>query len=152
MMAIGKSIEQQIKNKNMSLKEFSKEADISYNTLYAIVKRDNATIKPEILRKIAKTLDIQLSDLFDTGEEITYYNLEDGTRDTIKKDVNGVVTRHIHLGNFSVGESSHDSSENALLSCFRQLNFVGKKEALKRIEELSLIPKYISTKETPTTQ
>lgn len=148
-MAIGKSIEQQIKNKNMSLKEFSKKAEISYNTLYAIVKRDNSTVKPEILSKIAKALGIPLADLFDIGEEVTYYNPEDGSRDILIKKEDGSMKRTI---GFSVAMASSflNDSENEIISCFRQLNRVGQKEAIKRIEELSLIPKYISTKEPPT--
>ena len=52
-MAIGKEIGQLISDRGFALKDFSKKAGISYNTLYAIIKRDNETVKPEILQKIA---------------------------------------------------------------------------------------------------
>ena len=151
-MAIGKHIEQQIKNKNMSLKEFSKLSGISYNTLYAIVKRDNSTIKPEILKKIAHTLDIQLSDLFDIGDELIYFNSEDGTRDTIVKDENGSLKQHIHLGNVSFAKYPLSENEFTIINCSKQLNPTGQKEALKRIKELTQLPQYLSSLKPPTTK
>ena len=149
-MAIGKSIEQHLKKRNISLIELSKKADISYNTLYSIIKRDNTTIKPEILKKIALALEIPLSDLFDIGEEVTYYDPNDGTRDTYKKNESGKMTRHIHTGSVYAGTPALNKAEQSLLNCFRQLNSIGKLEASKRVSELAQIPKYISTKEPPT--
>ena len=151
-MAIGKYIEQQIKNKHMSLKEFSKLSGISYNTLYAIVKRDNSTIKPEILKKIAYTLDVQLSDFFDIGDELSYFDPEDGTRNTIIKDENGNLKHYIHLGGASFSNSPLSENELAMINCFKQLNPTGQKEALKRIKELTQLPQYLSPFKPPVTE
>ena len=150
-MAIGKHIEQQIKNKNMSLKEFSKLSGISYNTLYAIVKRDNSTIKPEILKKIAHTLDVRLSDLFDIGDELSYFNPEDGTRDTTVKDENDTLKQHINLWGASFAKYPLSENEVTIINCFKQLNPIGQKEALKRIKELTQLPQYLSPLKPPTT-
>ena len=43
-------------------------------------------------------------------------------------------------------------NQQTLLRCFDSLNEKGKKEALKRIEELSQLPQYSTSKEPPTTE
>lgn len=81
-MGIGMKIKELSDLKNINLKDLSKKADVSYNTLYAIVKRDNDTVKPEILVKIATALDTPLwhfmnIDFKDTANLILSYNYLD---------------------------------------------------------------------------
>lgn len=80
-MAIGKSIKIFADARNWTLKQVSAKSGVSYNTIYAIVSRDNKTIKPEIAEKIAKAFGVSVPMLLHAGrdekeiiEEIQKYN------------------------------------------------------------------------------
>lgn len=62
-MAIGKKIEEIAEAKGINLKELSRKSNVSYNTLYAIVKRNNKSVRPDILQKIATTLGLSVDEL-----------------------------------------------------------------------------------------
>lgn len=68
-MAVGKRIENLAKEKKISLRKIALNAGISYNTLYAIVKRDSNRIDLETLEKIAKALSVNIMDLKYDGPE-----------------------------------------------------------------------------------
>ena len=51
-MGVGKTLKELLNNKGMTAKELSEQTGISINTIYAILKRDNDSIKPESLLKI----------------------------------------------------------------------------------------------------
>lgn len=56
-MGIGSTVKKLLKEKKMSIKQLSEETGISINTLYDITKRDNKTVRSDILKKIAEALD-----------------------------------------------------------------------------------------------
>lgn len=57
-MGIGKTLKELLNNKGMTARELSEQTGISINTIYAILKRDNDSIKPESLLKICNILDV----------------------------------------------------------------------------------------------
>lgn len=63
-MGLGNTLKAIMKEKNISIKDVSTKSGISYNTLYAIITRNNKTIKPDILRKICTVLDITEEELY----------------------------------------------------------------------------------------
>lgn len=70
-MAIGKRIEELASAKEINLKELSRMAGVSYNTLYAIVKRDNDSVRPDILNSIAIILDVSVNELLGIEKDAT---------------------------------------------------------------------------------
>lgn len=62
-MGTGYKIKELAELKEVNLKELSRRADVSYNTLYAIVQRDNESVRPDILTRIAKALDVSIYEL-----------------------------------------------------------------------------------------
>lgn len=68
-MGIGYKIKELAELKENNLKELSRKADVSYNTLYAIVQRDNESVRPDILTRIAKALDVSIYELLETDRK-----------------------------------------------------------------------------------
>jgi len=62
-MAIGKNLKKIIEDRNIKVSELSKISGIQSQTLYAIINRDNDTVKPDILRKIALAMNISVDEL-----------------------------------------------------------------------------------------
>ena len=63
-MAVGTNLKKILKDKKMTIKELSKLSGVKLGTLYDITKRDSFNVRPETLEKIAKTLNIEVADLF----------------------------------------------------------------------------------------
>ena len=51
-MALGVNLKEILKQKNMTIKDLSKETGISVNTLYSITKRDGRMARFDIIKKI----------------------------------------------------------------------------------------------------
>lgn len=99
--------------------------------------------KIENLRKIAHALETSLSEFLEPGQTISEYDTDDDVWNSLIKTNDGKLHQEIETkiinGNFQLnGEQRH------ILLLFDALNADGKKEALKRIEELSFIPAYSS--------
>lgn len=62
-MGFGTVLKDLLSDKNMSIKELSKESGIPLNTLYSITKRDTINVNQNTLEKISKTLDVPMDDL-----------------------------------------------------------------------------------------
>lgn len=113
-MAIGTKLKQLLKEKKMTVRELSKITGISENTLYAIIKRDNKTIHPNIAGKISDALGITINELM---------SIEDFIAST-KVEFDDIENRQL------------------LIEAYEQLNSLGKEEATKRIQELAEIRQY----------
>ena len=55
-MGVGTRLKQILNDKNVTIKELSLMSGVSINTLYGITKRDNSTIKRDILIPISDVL------------------------------------------------------------------------------------------------
>ena len=62
-MGFGTVLKDLLSDKNMSIKELSKESGIPLNTLYSITKRDTINVNQNTLEKISKTLDVPMDEL-----------------------------------------------------------------------------------------
>ncbi len=97
--------------------------------------------KIENLLKITHALETSLPEFLEPGQTISEYDTTDDTWSSLIKDgkPHQQIETEIINGNFQLnGEQRH------ILLLFDALNADGKKEALKRIEELSFIPAYSS--------
>ncbi len=116
---IGDMIKEYRLKKGLKQSELAQKANISREAV-GNYERGDRIPNIEIVRKIANALDIPLNKLLEGS-------WEDYTEE-IKED----------LSNF--GDSILRKN---LLERFNMLNSIGKREALKRISELSIIPEYI---------
>ncbi len=83
-MGIGATISQVLEEKNMSVAKLAELTGISVNTLYAIIRRDNDSIKPESLKKISDAL--QKSPYFILG-------FKDGNEERISEELDLVKNK-----------------------------------------------------------
>lgn len=75
-LGIGITLKSLLKDKNMTAKELSEKTGISINTIYAILKRDNDSIKPDFLFKIAKTLNVSPESILEYAKKSYAYEAE----------------------------------------------------------------------------
>ena len=66
-MSIGQKIRMEAKKQHLNFKQLAIKADISYNSLYSIIKRDSQGIQAMSLYKIAKALEVPMESLVDEG-------------------------------------------------------------------------------------
>ena len=142
-MAVGKNLKKILSDKNMTVKELAAKSGISVNTLYAIIQRDNLTIKPDIAHEICNVLEIDESALINpqkaqsTKGVIVQHQWNDNSKFSILELLNAASLTH-----------AYDDNLNKLIHCYTdKLNDLGKQEAVKRIEELTQIPKYTANTE-----
>ena len=64
-MSIGKNIRMEAEKQHISFKALAIKADISYNSLYSIIKRDSQGVRAVSLYKIAKALKVPMESLLD---------------------------------------------------------------------------------------
>lgn len=139
-MGIGVNLKKILKNKNMTVQHVSRKTGISPNTLYGIIKRDNKTVKPEILKKISKVVDVPIWELLgiERSEAVTkastYLELSEDYADIEEKEIDKAI-----LDGFQ-----EEYRYKRLIKSYNKLNEAGKKEAIKRIEELCLLSHYKS--------
>lgn len=95
--------------------------------------------KIENLRKIAHALETSLSEFLEPGQTISEYDTWNNLIKTNDGKLHQKIETKIINGNFQFNEE-----QRVILLLFDALNADGKKEALKRIEELSFIPAYSS--------
>lgn len=118
-MSIGERIGLFAREKGINLRQLAIKADISYNTLYSIVKRKSSRVDYETMQKIADALEISLSELVgmnpavDTPENRAA--CDDATRMMLEAELS----------------MSHKSDEGRILHFYEYLNTDGKLEASK---------------------
>ena len=62
-MGFGLHLKEILRERGMTIKQLSEDSGISVNTLYSITKRDSLRVDPVILKKIAKTLGLSVTEL-----------------------------------------------------------------------------------------
>lgn len=144
-MAVGKTLKEILSNKNMTVKELAAKSGVSVNTLYAIIQRDNLTIKPDIAQKICEVLEIDESILIKQRPKKQSFD------EFMQEYMENIKNSPKQKNNFSILEmlplsglmNTYDENLNKIAHCYGcKLNDLGRQEAAKRIEELTHIPKY----------
>lgn len=145
-MGTGNKLKQLLKEKKMTVAELSRKTKISAQTLYSIINRDSS-ISYENLLLLSKALEIDIIELsdFKKYQQDVIAN-RPGLSVMQKKWNDKNRPEHemfLEFANNAIIESldiTEDKQE--LLYNYNQLNEMGKEEALKRVSELTEIPKY----------
>ena len=87
-MSYGARLKEILKEKNMSVKELSKKANINQSTLYTIIRRDTS-IRYDHAIRIASILDIDVSEIC----KINPYEVR-------KENLQGTIQNMMHFLNF----------------------------------------------------
>lgn len=128
MKTIGTNIKYFRKKSKLTQRELASKCNLATGTIqqYELGKREPKT---EILIRIANALQIELADLVsDVYTEKIIENV---------KRINNIPNK-----------IQANIQEGRLIECYRSLNNTGKKEALKRVQELKHIPEYSDVDES----
>lgn len=130
-MGIGSNLQIALNNHNLTVAELSRKTGISTNTLYAMIRRDNKKIDPNMLRIICENSDITVFELIDDYEEymVKYWDPNSSIED-------------IQIGDYVLTQLGNDEMLGEIMDIYNKLNDTGKKVALERMQELIEIPKY----------
>lgn len=133
-MPTGAKIKEIRKQKGLTQKQLG---DLCGMADSAIRRYENGNANPKIetLKKIASALEVSLDSLLPFEEYMKTWK--------DKKERERLNSPSL-LETLSAGDvfSTNDITEHKLISDYRKLNDNGKTEALKRIEELTEVPKY----------
>ena len=119
----------------------SRKADVSYNTLYAIVQRDNESVRPDILIKIASVLDVSVNQLLGISKEelsskaYTYNVFGDIYTDEEEKKEGKTYSEIVKASDTS-------ESLSKIKEYLNMLNYRGKVKAIESVELLTKVPEY----------
>ena len=144
-MAVGDKIKSIRKEKNVTQKQLSVLSGLAEITIRQY-EANKYVPKVENLRKIAHALGVHLSEFLEPGQILREYDPNDDLWDILSKKEDGTILRTVQT---TLTHNTFQLSPNqqTLLRYFDILNTQGQKEALKRMEELTFIPKYTSSKE-----
>ena len=139
-MTVGEKIRKTRKQKKMTQNTLARLTGLAAITIRQY-EANKYIPKIENLRKIAHALDTSLSEFLEPGQTISEYDIDDDVWNSLIKTNDGKLHQEIETkiinGNFQL-----NGEQRRILLLFDALNADGKKEALKRIEELSFIPAY----------
>lgn len=133
-MTLGENIRRIRKEKGLSQSDLAKKLGVPYQQIgqYENAKRNP---KLETIAKLARALEVPIVELI--GKET--YTVKIGKGKVFSKEQNKFVDY--------CGEYLDLTDRAKLLDAYDSLNTIGQKEALKRIDELTLLEKY--TKNDP---
>lgn len=138
-MTVGEKIRKYRKEAGMTQAELGKKAGLSEAMIrqYELGKRNP---KFENLNKIAKALNITIDELgmviIKHSENMHYFDLN-----RLSDAISAAYADEYHHYEIECNYEI-DGQEKQLLESYNKLNELGQKEAIKRIEELTEIPKY----------
>lgn len=89
-------------------------------------ERGEKTPRATMLRSMGQVFCIPVEEFLSDGESTDLYRRS-------KRDMDTKLDKL---------ETNHFGQEEELISCFKQLNGLGQQEAIKRLQELTEIPKY----------
>lgn len=151
-MGIGTNLKLALKEHDLTVAELSRKTGISTNTFYAMIRRDNNKISPEMLKKICDNTDITVYDLLDDYDALAakYYGPKDSDNSIyIDPNLQKLYETAIEEELNKLLEQRKEQRERNLLADYRKLNKIGQSEAQKRVSELTEIPRYTKPDEPP---
>ena len=147
-MTTGERIKAARKNAGMTQAELADKLGIPYQSI-GQWERNQRNPKLETLRKIAAVLGCEITGLLDPAE-YSFKIISAPDTDLLQQMVREVVQQSgesdsFYLSGLHDGNSvfiTYASDEKRILTAFNQLNPAGQTEAVKRVEELTEIPRY----------
>lgn len=147
-MTVAENIKRIRKEKNLTQKQLGEKCGMSESTLrqYEIGYRNP---KLETIVRIAAALEISVFELMDKEDFIAQKNELKGFLTPEKQKKSEEIEEWIELYSQGKTEINSWNRELELLNHFRKLNFTGEHEAIKRVSELTELPRYIKPDEPP---
>ena len=133
-MGIGTNLKLALKEHDLTVAELSRKTGISTNTFYAMIRRDNNKISPEMLKKICDNTNITVYDLLDDYDELAakYYDPKASKEEQT-------------IGDFILTTMGNDDNLEGIIEIYGKLNNTGKKIAHEKISELEEVPQFTDT-------
>lgn len=133
-MGIGTNLKLALKEHDLTVAELSRKTGISTNTFYAMIRRDNNKISPEMLKKICDNTDITVYDLLDDYDELAakYYDPKASKEEQT-------------IGDYILTTMGNDDNLEGIIEIYGKLNNTGKKIAHEKISELEEVPQFTDT-------
>ncbi len=130
-MGIGTNLKLALKEYDLTVAELSRKTGISTNTFYAMIRRDNNKISPEMLKKICDNTDITIYDLLDDYDELAakYYDPKASKEEQA-------------IGDYILTTIGNDDNLEGIIEIYGKLNTTGKKIAHEKISELEEVPQF----------
>ena len=129
VLELGEKIRTMRKLRKLTQVDVAQKAKIAVNSL-RLYEAGKRTPNLEQLKSIATAMDSSLADfLDDEKQKIFYAGADEGS------DVENWVKKTLYGYSFS-------NTEGCLIGAFSRLNSTGQQEAVKRVEELTEIPRY----------
>lgn len=119
-------------NANKTQRELALEIGIPYTT-YSNYENGNREPNVEMLKRISSALDISFGELIGWPDDIANAVAVGYPTDYVKFDSKGRPQFYYYLS---------DEQHKKLNTAFYKLNTAGQSEAVKRVEELTEIPRY----------
>lgn len=133
---IGQYIKSKRKEKGITQKEFAKMLNKGYST-YQKYELGITPIPLTVMTEIIKILQFDFIDLMSYASPY-----EDMGYSEYKDSMNVLIDGYSSLNNLKELRQQERNNKQQLLNSYEKLNTDGKKEAIKRVEELTEIPKY----------
>ena len=136
-MGIGEKIKHIRIQQNMTQKELGEK--LGGIPQQQIGRWENGKANPKLstIQKIAAALEVSLSDLINTAE-----NMIETSASTLSGAAENISESIIDVSN---GMQILSKDEQTIMSDYQKLNHTEKKEARKRVNELTEIPRYTQT-------
>lgn len=140
-MTVAENIKRIRKEKNLTQKQLGEKCGMSESTLrqYEIGYRNP---KLETIARIAAALEVNVFELMDKKDFIAQKNELKEFLAPEKQKESEEIEEWIELYSQGKTEMNSWNRELELLNHFRKLNFSGEYEAIKRVSELTEIPRY----------
>lgn len=163
-MTVGERIQKYAKEKGMTLKQVAAEADISYSTLYAIVKRKSNGVNPDTIESIAAALQISPSQLYwdnPLSDEFKFRPIKLTFKNGKPKDINNCTKteRLLNGSEFTVAFNASDEYFNfvkkhhkldgnfqedivKIVAAYISMDDIGRKKMVEYAQDLAKIQEY----------
>lgn len=146
-MNIGTNLKKALREREMTVAELSRKSGVSTNTLYAMIRRDSKKVNSDILEKICRNSDITIYELMSDDDAFPFYKYLATDDNSEKKQAEQKILTSLNkidekLANFIIESLEDDTMFIDIVNNYEKLNHLGKKEAHKRITELTEIPRY----------
>lgn len=135
-MGVGRNLKEILRDRKMTIKQLSEQANIPLNTLYSITKRDSKRVDDIILKRIAAALGVSYLDLVSKeGRSMYEIGFKEGAEmeEWQNKLIDELWAREGY---------THSDIECQLINSFSQLNDAGQEKVVGLAEDLAGNPKY----------
>lgn len=139
-MSVGEAIGIMAKEKGFNLRQLAAKAKVSYNTLYAIVKRKSSRVDLTTLQNVAAALEVSLDELLPFTPHLVHYG--DNNTLVAGPHFDQIVTSRMLDANEREERKTAKNDALELLGFFDMLDEKGQKKAIELVSMLTNVPDY----------